>query len=368
MTEQNSSTMSINDDVKNAVKAATDPAAIRQALVEEAERQLAAQAADKVAADAAAVAKAAADKATADAVAAAAAAASKTPIIRKETIDGQEFTFEGESDIEVERMVTNALKVAAALRTRAEVPAPDPAAEEAARVAAEQAAAAKAAAKVELEVKFKRGEISTQEYIEQSGAITDYLDKHGIPLEDLKSSVEANRLRSLEQSWEQATNVFKTTAVGSDWPGGAKNLEIISTKLQALGLADADDKVAALAQAYSWMKQNNMIYPADVPADAPATPPAAPATVPAAPAAPPAAAPAVPAATAAPTPRTSSSLFGASSGTFGAGATERAVAKQVEIPKDATPQEILQLWKEDQIKQGKDPNTAFTEVFSTKRA
>ena len=31
----------------------------------------------------------------------------------------------------------------------------------------------------ELELKFKRGEINTQEYLEQSGAVSDYLSSQG---------------------------------------------------------------------------------------------------------------------------------------------------------------------------------------------
>jgi hypothetical protein len=59
-------------------------------------------------------------------------------------------------------------------------------------------------AKVELDLKFKRGEISTAEYLEQSGAIDSYLESQGIPLVDLQASVAEKQNQRIAQSWEQA--------------------------------------------------------------------------------------------------------------------------------------------------------------------
>jgi hypothetical protein len=46
-----------------------------------------------------------------------------------------------------------------------------------------------AAAKAELELAFKRGDISAAEYLDRSGAISEYLEKAGVPVEELKTQV-----------------------------------------------------------------------------------------------------------------------------------------------------------------------------------
>jgi hypothetical protein len=67
-------------------------------------------------------------------------------------------------------------------------------------------------------------------------------------------------------------------------------------------------------------------------------------------------------------------LFGASSGTGDSGATaaaaEAAAKRQVtnaDIPKDASPAEILAAWNAAQIAEGKNPNDAFTSQFAARR-
>ena len=82
---------------------------------------------------------------------------------RIETIGGREFEFEADSETELNQMIVNAYRVASAV-TESEPqivaePAEDPG------VAAMR--------KVDLELKFKRGEISASDYLEQSGAVAD---------------------------------------------------------------------------------------------------------------------------------------------------------------------------------------------------
>lgn len=353
MTEHNSLTVTVNEELTKAVGDALNPDAIRAAVLAEAEKQAAALEAEKTA------------QATADAekqAAAANAPAAPEPKIytRTEFIGGKEFNFEAESEVELERAVNNAYKVAYAFQ---QPEAPEPVVDEAAeKAAADKASADRAAANAELELKFKRGEISASDYLEQSGAVSDYLEKQGVPLSELKASVEQNRNSSFEKSWEQAVQEFLSSPSGADWPGGPQNLEMIGLKLASLNLTNAADKVGALASAYQAMKDTHMVFPHQPPSEGKTT--AAVPTVQVDPQAAPAAAPAA----VAPQPKapTSSTLFGRSSGTTSP-VTQPAKGQAVEIPANASPTEILQLWKEQQIREGKDPNAAFTEMFSGRK-
>jgi len=354
--------VAMNDELSAAVKAAVNPADIRTLLIAEAQKQ--SDTAAQLAADQAAAEKATADKAAADQAAAEAAAAAQG-LTRTVEIGGRSFTFEGASEAELDRLELNAIKVAYAVREPEAAAATviDPA--EATRVAE-----AEIAAKAELDRKFRAGEITPADYIQQSGAMKAYLESEGVSLESLKAVVDSNKDTQFEQSWAQAGEAFRNSAAGADWPGGLKNQELIGLKIAALGLTDATDKVAALAQAYAAMKQTGLYFPngdndtasmASVAAVAKtvtdtATAEAAAATARAADAA----AASARAAAAAKVQSMSSSIFGASSGTSGAPVLSPAVidAKKL-VPADASPAEIMQAWKEEQLKQGKDVNEAF---------
>src|ERR1700680_2770885 len=116
-------TVSVTEDLTKAVGSALDPASIRAAVIAEAEKQ------GIVAADAAAT-QAAAEKAAADK--AAAETTADSVFSRTEIIGGREFTFDASSELELERMVNNAFKVAYAVQTSEAEPTPsvtvDPAA------------------------------------------------------------------------------------------------------------------------------------------------------------------------------------------------------------------------------------------------
>lgn len=359
--------VTMNPELDKAIRDAIDPADIRTAIFAEAAKQT--NAATDAALAQAATDKAAADKAAADAAAATASAG----FSRTETIGGKEFTFEGASELEVERMINNAYKVAYAVQApeaRVAEVVVDPAI---AAAAAQKAAEDEATLKAELELKFKRGEINAADYIEQSGAMKDYLAKQGVPLDALRNAVTQSQETAETQSWADATKVFLNSPAGSSWPGGDKNLALIGDKLAALGLTDAEDKVAALAQAYEAMKTSGTIFPYEPPAPTPtntaeqvaagilAKAAADKLAIDAA-----AAAKAVAAAPKA--AATSSSLFGASSGGSGAtGAAATASGAAVDIPKEASPAEIMDAWKKATIAAGQSPDTVFTDAFRAHR-
>lgn len=352
----------MNDALQKAIAEATHPDVIKARVHEALEQQVAAKA-EADAAAAKATEDAAAAKAAVDAAAAADANASKV-LTRTENINGVNIDFTGASEAELDRAVLNAYKIASAFRPNETTPTVDPAI---AQKAAADAAAAKAAADAELELRFKRGELSASQYLEQSGAVAEYLAKQGIPVEELRAQVEQSRGNKEIQSWEEATTVFKNT-IGADWPGGERNREILGYKLAELGLTDASDKVAALGQAFAAMKASKMIFnddgtPQTVTPTVTTTPAAA--TTPVVNTTP--VAPAAAAVVPTQTPQRSSGIFGASSGVGGdttVGAAEQ--KSPIQIPANATPAEIMALYNESLRREGKNPNDEFMRQFASK--
>jgi hypothetical protein len=114
-------------------------------------------------------------------------------------------------------------------------------------------------AKAELELKFKRGEVSTSDYLEQSGAMEQYLAKQGIPLEELRASVEEKQGERMVQSWQEATQAFLNSPEGRSWPGGQENLKKVGEIIEQQGWQDEADKVSVLTAAYRQMRENNLV-------------------------------------------------------------------------------------------------------------
>lgn len=353
--------VAMTPELAKAIQDAVSGPEVRALIMAEAEKQLAAStqlATDQAAAEAAAAAKVVADKAATDAAIAA------EGFSRVVEIGGRSFTFEGATEAEIDRLELNALKVAYAVRApEAAHTFVDPAVTAAAAQAAHEN---EVLAKVELERKLRAGEISTADYIEQSGAMRDFLAKEGVSLDSLKDVVTASKERQYEQSWVAAGTAFQNSPAGLNWPGGKKNQELLGLKIAAMGLEDAEDKVAAIAQAYAEMQRTGLYFPngdEDAAVTTKAATDAAAATAAAAAAAadPVAVAQAqARAAAAAKIQSMSSSLFGMSSGTSGATVVSPAVldAKKI-VPADATPQEIMAAYNEAQIAAGINPNDAF---------
>jgi hypothetical protein len=95
------------------------------------------------------------------------------------------------------------------------------------------------ARQTELELKFKRGEITSDQYLRESGAVDRVLDQREV------------------QSWSDATT--EATAEGGpleDWPGSPDGvlLERLGKKIEELGLENAQNKVSALAEAWSALR------------------------------------------------------------------------------------------------------------------
>lgn len=354
----------MNAEIQKAVTAAMSPEAIKEALLAEAQRQQAATQQTEADKQAAAAAKADADKKAAEA----AAAANQPVFTRTLTINGRDFSFEADTELELEKLVNNAYAVASAYQ---QTPEPVQQTQDEPTEAQKKAAAdAEIARRADLELKFKRGEISTADYLEQTNAVEEHLAKKGISIEKLKETVEHTELEQEKNSWASATTEFLAT---SDWPGGDRNLNLIGMQIEKMDLLNAEDKVGALRQAYAELKSKNMLF-VETPQTPQTSQPNAEAERQAAERA--AAAErdrlanaererAAAAAAVRPTvtPSTSSSLWSRSSGV---GDTTSVVkpTENVEIPKDASPAEILDAWKRAQLAQGINPDDAFKQTFA----
>ena len=71
------------------------------------------------------------------------------------------------------------------------------------------------------------------------------------------STLKPPPVRNTETSWKSATETFLAS---SDWPGGDRNREQLGLRLIALGLTNAEDKVQALKDAYASMRESNALF------------------------------------------------------------------------------------------------------------
>jgi hypothetical protein len=174
-------------------------------------------------------------------------------------VNGQKIILEAESELELHQKEIETYRKLFASPAAAGTEQPrDPATGQFRATADQERAAAAsvdAAAKVELDLKFKRGEISAAEYIEQSGAVKDYLAKEGVSIDALKTAVDQTQTASYEQSWAQATEQFLAS---SDWPGGTENQKRLGETLIAMG-ATKEPSVKTLRRAYDHLKKNNLL-------------------------------------------------------------------------------------------------------------
>jgi hypothetical protein len=127
------------------------------------------------------------------------------------------------------------------------------------RFVAEPTAAEKAAGELEasnradLELKFKRGDITSVQYLEESGAITEYLENHGVNPDAL---VAVSDLVA-QNTWAQATEAFLGSDEGADWPGGQENLAIAARLLEENGLT-GQPSAETLAAVWKYMRENDL--------------------------------------------------------------------------------------------------------------
>jgi hypothetical protein len=162
---------------------------------------------------------------------------------------GKRFV-EGDTEAEAQRLAVEAYREAASQRQEIEQPVQSQQPRDyAGRFVTPQAPVDRS----ELDAKFRRGQIDAETYLEQSGALDRWLDSRGISVTDLQEAAN----RSYTQSWADGTNSFLHSH--PDYPGGVENMRLMGEEIQALGLADASDKAAALARVFEKLKSENRL-------------------------------------------------------------------------------------------------------------
>jgi hypothetical protein len=180
------------------------------------------------------------------------------------TVDGQKRFFEADSELELEREIGDYFRET--LNARDTNPArqqqqqsTEQPRNERGQFTAAESTSVDAAQKAELLLKFQLNQISAAEYLEQSGEISDYLARQGVPLDAVREVVAEKKDHAFAQSWSDAVAEFLQSPAGRSWPGGEQNLARIQSVLWENNLVDTEDKVQALAAAFEHMKANDML-------------------------------------------------------------------------------------------------------------
>lgn len=172
-------------------------------------------------------------------------------ITKVERINGRDISFTGTA-LEVEQQIVAAYKVAEALK-----PAPEPRVP-VVRQKTQAEREREISDRAELDLQFRRGQLTTQEYLERTDAIGAYLSEKGF-------DVNAAAAAQYQKSWTEATAEFlNNTPEGRSWRGGQKNMQQIATVIAAHGWDDATDKVAALRAAAQEMREKGLEFDGDV--------------------------------------------------------------------------------------------------------
>lgn len=118
------------------------------------------------------------------------------------------------------------------------------------------------AERFELGIQIAAGKTDALEsYLTKSGIVERILAAKGVDVAQLKENVEASISAKKVASWDTATKEFIDQT--PDWPGGTNNLKVMQYKIFELGLAEKPS-AESLQQAYESMKQDGMVYEAEV--------------------------------------------------------------------------------------------------------
>jgi hypothetical protein len=182
----------------------------------------------------------------------AAPAASATRFGAKVTINGKVHVAEGATQAEADAKIAEVIRAATHPTTR-----DDQGRFTADQGRADEAAAASIVAKADLELKFKRGEMSTADFLEQSGAMEQFFAKKGIDLSDVEAAAQTAAGERINQSWAEATTEFLNSPEGRTWPGGP-NLAVIQDVLIEMG-AENYPNAENLKRAYKHMQDTGRV-------------------------------------------------------------------------------------------------------------
>jgi hypothetical protein len=198
---------------------------------------------------------------------------------KRVAVDGKNLIFEGDSELLVEQRITEYFRdllekpanaaaeaAAAAARTQQTDQARGADGKFVSQEEADRVHQLEVLNRADLDLKFKRGEISTADYMATSGVLENYVEKTlGVSMDDIQAAAQEKQQARFSASWEQATAEFLNSSAGGSWPGGDENKNALGVILQEHGLVDAEDKVAALKTAYKFMQEHNLlVVPRDV--------------------------------------------------------------------------------------------------------
>jgi len=107
--------------------------------------------------------------------------------------------------------------------------------------------------RADLELRFKRGDISSAEYLESSGAITEYLQNHGVNQDALVAVSDL----VYQNTWSQATEQFLNSPEGESWPGGEQNMRMLAALMEENGMTEPS--VDNISRAYEYARENGLL-------------------------------------------------------------------------------------------------------------
>jgi hypothetical protein len=183
--------------------------------------------------------------------------AQPTILTKKFTLNGREYTVEGETEAQLVNAETNIY------RSVLNAPEPEETATQARDANGRFVAATPEEEHVEqvlqeneLRLKMQRGEISVSDYISQTHALDSYMkENYGIDREAVAG-------KRFEQEWVDATREW-LQGDGKSWIGGEENSrraqEIIAENNLENGFDGNGDKKAVLTAVHRYMIENNLL-------------------------------------------------------------------------------------------------------------
>ena len=170
-----------------------------------------------------------------------------TQFTKRVLVDGKSLEFAGPTELDVERAIGDYFRGEQAARESGETTTRQAA-------TTETESPEQIQNRVETELRFRRGELSVKEYIEQSGAVKEYLADQGVDMESLRQVSGQN----FERSWASATEEFMQTPEGQTWEGGEENKNIIGKIIADADLVD-EPSVDTLQRAVRFARENHML-------------------------------------------------------------------------------------------------------------
>jgi hypothetical protein len=110
------------------------------------------------------------------------------------------------------------------------------------------------AEKTELDLRFRRGELTAPEYLKASGELEAAFDTYA------KEKLGLDPETTMHKNWASATEAFLNSPDGADWPGGTANQEIAARLLAENNLTD-QPSAETFARVYAHMKEHNLVQP-----------------------------------------------------------------------------------------------------------